>query len=136
MTEPEYSSHKELVRECLIVLWQLGIPAWPQENEGPARFNNKFKEEGLKGISDLHGVLPGGKHLSVECKRKSLDRLRPEQEVFIDKINSQGGLAFMVYSASQLEQRLAMECGLHIDHEDDADKTNQTLPDQDHGQPS
>jgi len=123
MTEPEYCSHKELVHECLVVLYQLGIPAWPHENLGPARFSKKFKDDGLKGISDIHGVLPEGYHLSVECKRKGLDRVRPEQHRFMDVINARGkALAIVVTSASQLEQRLALECGLFIEHEEDEEE--------------
>jgi hypothetical protein len=64
---------------------------------------------GLKGSSDILGVLPGGKILCVECKAPG-GRLSPEQRQFLTDIRSMGGMAIVARSYRDIEAAL-MEAG-------------------------
>jgi hypothetical protein len=50
---------------------------------------------GLKGSSDLLGLMRGGRMLCIEVK-SDRDRLRPEQVVFRDRVVALGGLHILV----------------------------------------
>lgn len=92
----------KVVRDCLSVLKAYGIMAWRHNNTGI--FNkkkNKFIFHGLRGISDIIGILPNGTFLAVECK-SARGRLRPEQKVFLENISRFNGLAVVARSAADL----------------------------------
>lgn len=65
---------------------------------------------GLKGSSDILGILPNGQFLAVECKREKGGRLSEEQIEFINKINENGGFAICVNSLYDLESKLYAHC--------------------------
>jgi len=56
-----------------------------------------------KGMSDILGMLKGGRVLAIECKSKT-GKIQPHQQDFLDLINSGGGLAFV---ARNLEDVIA-----------------------------
>jgi hypothetical protein len=60
---------------------------------------------GLKGSSDILGLLPGGRFLAVECKAPD-GRLSPEQRQFLADIKAQGGLAVVARSYRDIEEAL------------------------------
>lgn len=61
----------------------------------------------LKGVSDIVGILPGGRFLAIEVKRPGNERgVTLEQRAFIDRINKSGGLAFVATSISDVRARL------------------------------
>ncbi|MDR0731206.1 MAG: VRR-NUC domain-containing protein, partial [Treponema sp.] len=60
---------------------------------------------GLKGSSDILGLLPGGRFLAVECKAPD-GRLSPEQRQFLADIKAQGGLAIVARSCRDIEAAL------------------------------
>ena len=94
-------SETDLVRACLQLLAVRGIVAW-RNNSGVIRRGTHVYWAGLKGSSDLIGLLRDGRFLAVECKRPG-NRLTPEQRVFQRSITESGGVAWTVYSAEQLE---------------------------------
>lgn len=63
-------------------------------NSGAARIGARFVRFGFKGCPDVLGQLRDGRLLAVECKSPT-GRLRPEQAVFLDRINGAGGVAFV-----------------------------------------
>ena len=63
-------------------------------NSGAARVGNRFIRFGWPGCSDVIGQLRDGRFLAVECKAPE-GRVRPEQQVFIDRVRSGGGVAFV-----------------------------------------
>ena len=64
---------------------------------------------GAKGTSDIVGCLPpDGRMLCIEIKRDKKSKVSPEQKVFIDKINSLGGLAFVATSVEEVERELGI----------------------------
>ena len=69
--------------------------AWcERQNSGAARVGNRFIRFGWPGCSDVIGQLRDGRFLAVECKAPE-GRVRPEQQVFIDRVRSGGGVAFV-----------------------------------------
>lgn len=100
MKEPKES---DILRVCLQYLGAKGILAWRSNNTGvydPAR--KMFRTfHGLKGVSDIVGLLPGGRFLGVETKTET-GKLSEDQKLFIDMVNNNGGLAFVVRSVGQL----------------------------------
>jgi hypothetical protein len=60
---------------------------------------------GLKGSSDIEGILPGGRFLAVEVKAPG-GRLSPEQREFLERVRELGGLALVVKSWRELDDAL------------------------------
>ena len=100
----------DLVRACLDLLALRGITAWRNNNAGiydPAR--RRFRTfHGLKGASDILGILAGGRFLAVECKMPG-GKLSPDQTAFLDMIRERGGLAIVVHNVAELDAALMAE---------------------------
>lgn len=62
------------------------------------------KNKGIKTV-DILGILPSGKFLAIEVKRKP-NKPTPDQLEFIDNINRNNGLAFVAYSFTEVEEKL------------------------------
>ncbi len=99
-----------LVRQCLDYLAFRGIMAWRQnsgamvgEYKGKRRF---VRFAGVKGLSDIAGVLPDGRALYIEVKRPGKSPT-VEQTNFLDRVKKLGGVALWVIDVKQL-----MEAGL------------------------
>jgi hypothetical protein len=100
---------QDLLKSCLRYLELRGFLCWRQnqgaiagEYKGKRRF---VKFTTAKGISDIIGILPGGRFLAVECK------IRPnkptfDQECFLEQIRKAGGLAVVVYEVTDLIKAL------------------------------
>jgi hypothetical protein len=99
-----------LVKACLDVLQIKGCIVWRQ-NQGMMRYEYKGKAgvvpftRGVKGISDIIGLTPSGRFLAVEAK-VGKNTTTPEQAAFIARVNRAGGLGLVVYSVTELIQRL------------------------------
>ena len=61
--------------------------------------------QGIKGSSDIIGILPGGQFLAIEVKRPG-NKPTPDQDAFMEKINTLGGVAFVAYSIDDVEKKL------------------------------
>jgi hypothetical protein len=99
-----------VVRGCLQLLKLAGIFAWRQNNapvydrvKGCYRAHN-----GMPGISDIIGVLPDGRFLAVECKRKGRTAT-DEQKAFLSRVTELGGMAMTVSDVRQLQIALQLE---------------------------
>lgn len=69
--------------------------SWAErQNTGSARIGGRFIRFGWLGCSDVIGMLTNGKFLAVEVKGPA-GRLRPEQAVFLERINEAGGVGFI-----------------------------------------
>lgn len=76
-----------------------GIFFWSQNNVGiydpvRKRFRKSHNPFRIKGVSDILGVLPCGRLLCIEVKTKR-GYPTPEQKLFIENVNLNGGLAFI-----------------------------------------
>jgi hypothetical protein len=94
---------------CLRYLENRGIMAWNNPSGAVRIRPGKFMSFGLKGSSDILGLLPGGRFLAVECKAAH-GRLSPEQRQFLADIKAQGGMAIVTRSYRDIEAAL-MEAG-------------------------
>jgi hypothetical protein len=85
------------------------IKAWSNPSGAVRIRPGKFMSFGLKGSSDILGLLPGGRFLAVECKAEH-GRLSPEQRQFLADVKALGGLAVVAKSWRDIEAAL-MEAG-------------------------
>jgi hypothetical protein len=93
-------------RECLGYLKVRHIKAWSNPSGAVKIRPGKFMSFGLKGSSDILGLLPGGRFLAVECKAPG-GRLSPEQRQFLADIKALGGMAIVARSCRDIEAALA-----------------------------
>lgn len=100
---------KRIEYEILSFLRSIGIWCWKNDRQGtydPVRKvfrknNNPYK---IKGVSDILGVIQG-RMLAIEVKAPK-GVIRPEQRVFIARINEEGGIAFVARSLEQAASQL------------------------------
>lgn len=74
---------------------------WSKERGCYLRRNGRHM---IRGLPDIHGVLPGGRFFAIEVKTAT-GRVSPEQKQQIQEINDAGGLAFVARSLKDLEDR-------------------------------
>jgi hypothetical protein len=60
---------------------------------------------GIKGASDILGVLKGGKFLAIECK---IGKNKPtiHQQNFLNQIHQRGGLAIVAYNLEDVKNKM------------------------------
>jgi hypothetical protein len=100
----------DIIRVCLRWLHLQGVYCWRQNqgaiaavSRGKRRF---FRFAGAAGVSDILGLLrPSGRFLAVEVKRPG-GRPTPEQQVFLETVQANGGLALCVHSLDELQGAL------------------------------
>lgn len=81
--------------EVLKTLRAHPMVAWCERmNSGAARISGRFVRFGWIGCPDVLGQLTDGRLLGVEVKAER-GKLRPEQIIFLERIRSAGGAAFM-----------------------------------------
>lgn len=105
---------QDIVRACLEVLKLRGVFAYRQ-NQGafnPPGHRERFvRFTSINGISDIIGVMPGGRFLAVECKRPG-NVPTGDQQAFLDAVNRRGGLGVVVTDAADLADILDREMRL------------------------
>ena len=98
----------KLVYNCLQYLKVKGIFAW-RNNTGAAKAQYKGKRRfiryGLKGSSDILGILPDGRFLAIECKRKGTYPTK-DQRAFLKQIEANKGVALLVRNIADLIRAL------------------------------
>jgi len=109
----------DVLSGCLQWLTLQGVWCWRQ-NQGaiPLPGGGFRRFVGLKGVSDILGILPQtvrvietaapvtfGNLLAVETKRPG-EKLRAEQEEFLRQVNQRGGIGLCVCSVSELAEKL------------------------------
>ncbi len=103
------AAHQTLLNRCLLFLSGHGR-AWANDTPGLAytRDGTPFKS-GLKGSSDILGVLaPNGQLIAVEVKTGT-GSLTKEQRAFGKMIESQGGIFVCARSVDDVAERLTQE---------------------------
>jgi hypothetical protein len=109
----------DVLSACLQWLHWKGVYCWRQ-NQGaiPLKDGGYRKFVGLKGVSDILGMLPEtvrvvghegpvtfGNLLAVEVKRPG-EKVRPEQAEFLKNVNDRGGVGIVVHSLDELERQV------------------------------
>jgi hypothetical protein len=100
----------DIVNACLTLLQLRKVFAW-RVNSGAVTFEKGHKRyfvqfaRGAKGISDIIGLLPGGRFLAVEVKRPG-NKPSADQECFLAQIQASGGLGIVVTSPTELDKAI------------------------------
>jgi hypothetical protein len=76
-----------------------------RQNSGAANVGGRYIRFGWPGCADVLGQLRDGRFLAVEVKGPT-GRLRPEQAVFLERINQAGGLGFMARDLRDVHREL------------------------------
>jgi hypothetical protein len=103
--QPEMLLQKEIVR----FLGLNGIFSWVNKNGAtydPVRKAFRASTT-LKGISDILGLLTGGRFLAIEVKMPK-GYPTPEQKEFLARINRHGGIAFIARSIDDVKKNLGL----------------------------
>lgn len=100
------ATETDLVKTCLGYLDIKGIDAW-RNNSGavvvpgsPGR-KRRCIRYGKKGSSDILGMVPDGRFLAVECKRKGKYPTK-EQRAFLAMVKRNNGIALLVRDVDDL----------------------------------
>lgn len=100
--------HTSLVNDAVTFLLTQGIPAWKNQSGMIPTMNHRTGKRylirlGVKGGSDVIACLPpNGQLLALEIKQGK-DKLRPEQQKFLDAIRKVGGKTLVIRSLEELE---------------------------------
>src|SRR6266853_757631 len=97
---------QSIQRAILDYLRWRGIFCWKNNNSGIyVKARNTYIPSHAVGVSDILGVLPGGRILCVEVKRPG-GKLSEPQRQFLESINERGGLAFVACSVDEVERKI------------------------------
>jgi hypothetical protein len=87
------------------------ILCWKNNTAGIyVRARNTYIPSHAPGVSDILGVLPGGRALAIEVKAPK-GKVSPHQQQFIDAVNQAGGLAFVARSVEEVQIQLCTPPG-------------------------
>ena len=97
-----------ILAQILAYLKMRRVYAW-RNNTGAVklegRSGSRFVRYGMKGSSDILGILDDGRFLAIEVKAPT-GRATPEQSCFLGEIRARGGVAFIARSAEEVERQL------------------------------
>ncbi len=113
-------SERQLTHSIIEYLNYQGFYVW-RENTGAMTMENKngskrYVRFGEKGMSDIVGLRrEDGKFVAIEVKLPTtVKRVTPAQESFLEMIRHHNGIALVVTSIEDLEQKLAELKGENI----------------------
>lgn len=82
------------------------IFCWKSNNVGVyIKAKNAYMPAGIKGVSDIIGLLDNGRFLAVEIKKPKCHPTKYQKE-FLAKVNKKGGLGFVARSIDDVEKEL------------------------------
>jgi len=96
---------RDVVNACLDYLHLLGFDVWRQNSGAFKRDNHFYRFSYRKGISDIIGWTPKGVFIAVECK-DGKGKVTIEQDNFLSKLKSNGGVAIVARSLDELINQL------------------------------
>jgi hypothetical protein len=115
----EYSDHEKeeamkdpseghIKTDCLRYLKRRGFFVWNNPSGAVRITPDRWVSFGMKGSSDIIGILPDGRFLAVEVKARH-GRLSLEQTAFMEKVRGLGGVAVVARSFRELDAALRRE---------------------------
>lgn len=92
-------SERNVQRQILRYLATVDVFAWRANSgsmtlEGSNGNRRHVRFASVQGLADIIGMLPNGRFLAIECKRRG-GKVSVKQQAFIDCVNAHGGLAFV-----------------------------------------
>lgn len=103
---------KDIENSILAYLSMVNIFAWKVQSTGlfdpvSKRFRRSNNKYHIRGISDILGILEGGKMLAIEVKTpKTKNRTTDDQKFFLNEINRNGGIGFVATSIDDVRTQL------------------------------
>lgn len=95
------------LREVIKALRSHPAVAWVErQNSGQVKIEGRYITFGWRGASDIIGMLKDGRLLAVEVKGPA-GRLQPHQRDFLERVRSNGGVAFVARSLADVVRELA-----------------------------
>lgn len=109
---------KDIQKQILEYLSYRHIFCW-RNNSGAFKYEGKSKMNyvryGLKGSSDILGIMPDGRFLAIEVKNDK-GKLSEAQEIFLKVIKDNKGVAFVAHSVEEVIKELdKVKIYTHID---------------------
>ncbi len=96
---PGPDSESAVQREVRLALSSIGCVVW-RNNVGLD--STRGVRYGLQvGSGDLIGIAPGGRFLSVECKRRTGGRVSDQQRLWLELVRARGGIAIVARSGDE-----------------------------------
>jgi hypothetical protein len=93
---------------CLRYLIRRGFFVWNNPSGAVRISPDRWIHFGLRGSSDIIGILPDGRFLAVEVKSRH-GRVSPEQAAFMEKVRDMHGIAVVARSFRELDAALRRE---------------------------
>lgn len=105
----EIMLEKEIENQIFDFLRTIGVYCWKNQSVGifdPTKkvFRKPKGKNHLNGTSDILGIIQG-RMLAIEVKSEK-GVLRPEQRIFITRVNDEGGIAFVTRSLENCIENL------------------------------
>jgi len=102
---PKKDLEGAVLRECLVWLRVQGFYA-ERRNTGAIKIDNSFFRFGSPGAADIFAVI-NGRHIEIECKRRSGGVLSASQKEFRELMKNSGIPYFVVHSVEELQEKLS-----------------------------
>jgi hypothetical protein len=94
----------EVQKAILDYLSVRGIFHW-RVNTGAMRRNGRLVRFGTAGVSDIIGVLPGGRILAIEVKAPKKYPTEAQKD-FLAQVKAAGGVGFVAYGVEDVAEHL------------------------------
>lgn len=97
-------SESEILSSIIKYLYLKGIFVTRMHTQGVWDQNRKIlrKNQSMKGVSDLIGLLPNGKFLAIEVKTEK-GIVSSDQKAYLDSINKNNGIGIIARSLKDVE---------------------------------
>lgn len=102
---PNIIKERDIQKGILDYLKLKGIFCWKNSTVGIAKLNGSFIPAQMTGVSDIIGLLPDGRFLAIEVKRKG-NRTTFNQDVFLDNVRRNKGLAIIAFSLDDVTKEI------------------------------
>lgn len=98
---------KEIQKQILIMLKKHPKIQWVARfNSGTFMDGDRFiTSNSQRGMSDILGMLKGGRMFAIECKSRT-GKIMPHQQEFLDLISAGGGIAFVARCVEDVLSKL------------------------------
>ncbi len=93
---------KDVLHDCLAWLEAHRIFC-NRMNNGTFFLEGKWYSYGIKGGGDILGILQGGKHFEIECKKGKGGRLSEAQQKRLRDVRAAGGIYYVIHGIPELE---------------------------------
>ena len=103
--KPFVPKESEIQKSIIQYLLMRGCKIWRQ-NTGGMKQGDRFIKFGYRGISDIIGMVPGGRFCAFEVKRPG-GKPTEDQQAFIASVLATGGIAGVVTSIEDAQKLLA-----------------------------